>query len=269
MELLGYVGSILTGVSLGLIGGGGSILIVPILVYLFHTPPTLATAYSLFIVGIASSIGSFRYAKQGLVAYKTAFIFATPAFIGVYLSRRFIIPSLPEVILKVDSFELSKSTLIMSVFSVVMLLASFSMLKKRSPNQPTSKYPSTSDNYNVNLFAAQGFGVGILTGFVGAGGGFIIIPTLVFLAKLPMKAAIGTSLFIISINSLLGFIGDVETSNDLNWSFLISIATAAVSGIFIGVYLSKFITGERLKPAFGWFVLVMGSYILVRQMVFH
>jgi len=266
MELLGYLGAVLTGVSLGLVGGGGSILIVPILVYLFHTPPTIATAYSLFVVGIASSVAAFRYAKKDLVAYKIAMIFATPAFFGVFISRRFIIPGLPNQILDLGFYELTKDALIMIVFSLIMLLASFSMIRKKAPSNNSEAQPVES--YNKKLLGIEGFGIGILTGFVGAGGGFIIIPTLVFLAKLPMKKAIGTSLLIIAINSLLGFLGDVGTGNALNWIFLLSITLSAVFGIFLGIYLSTFIPGQKLKPAFGWFVLVMGSYILIQQLFF-
>ncbi|MEZ4744320.1 MAG: sulfite exporter TauE/SafE family protein [Bdellovibrionota bacterium] len=257
----------MTGISLGLIGGGGSILIVPVLVYLFNVSPELATAYSLFVVGIASLVGSYKYAKMNLIEYKTALIFAAPAFIGVFSARRFIIPSLPPTILTSEWLTLNKETLIMLVFAIVMLLASFSMIRKKPSNQEDQKSNNQKFIYNYKMIALEGLGVGTLTGFVGAGGGFLIIPALVLFAKLPMKLAIGTSLIIISAKSLLGFLGDLATSQAIDWSFLIKISFTAIVGIIAGTYLNQFIPGRKLQPAFGWFILVMGTYILARQII--
>ncbi len=265
MELFGYIGAVLTGVSLGLIGGGGSILIVPILVYLFGKEPTIATAYSLFVVGVASLIGSQRYAKQKLIDYKTGAVFAIPSFAGVFVARRLLIPALPETIFSTADFTLSKGGLIMTVFAVVMLMASLAMIRRKNAN--TGGDSSGAAQLNYPLIAIEGLGVGALTGFVGAGGGFLIIPALVLLAKIPMKIAVGTSLLIIAVKSLFGFLGDVGGAVDLEWAFLLKITLAASLGIFGGTYLSKFVPGKKLEPAFGWFVLVMGIYILAKQFV--
>jgi uncharacterized membrane protein YfcA len=274
MLLLGYLGALLTGVSLGLIGGGGSILIVPVLVYLFHVTPTLATAYSLFIVGVTSLISAVKYARIGLLDYKTAVIFAAPSFLGVFVARRYLLPMLPEQILTLGEFVLTKDALIMLVFAVIMLAASYSMIRPAGSQQSeasegTTKARATSGAaaYNYQLIALEGLGVGAITGFVGAGGGFLIIPALVLLAKLEMKLAVGTSLVIIAVKSLFGFLGDLGGGQPIEWAFLVGVAAVAVCGAFIGTYVSRFVPGKKLQPAFGWFVLAMGIFILSRQLI--
>lgn len=255
--------AVLIGVSLGMIGGGGSILTVPVLVYMLHIDPVPATAYSLFVVGLTSLVGSVTYMKKNLVSYKTALVFAVPAFIAVYLTRRYIMPAIPPVIIDLGSFHITRDILIMVLFAVLMVLAAISMIKNK---RPELEYDKTEFNYP--LIITEGFIVGVLTGLVGAGGGFLIIPALVILAKLPMKMAVGTSLLIIAAKSLLGFLGDIGSSLIINWTFLAGFSVFAVSGIFIGSYLTRYVTAARLKPVFGWFVLVMGSYILVKELFF-
>lgn len=268
MEILGYMGALITGLSLGLIGGGGSILIVPVLVYLFSVTPSLATAYSLFVVGAASVVGAFEYARKGLVDYKTAVVFAVPAFVGVFSARKWLVPALPESIATIGSFDLTKDALIMLVFATVMLFASLSMIRNTANAIERSDEPSNqAPTYNFPMIALEGLGVGAVTGFVGAGGGFLIIPALVIFAKLPMKLAVGTSLVIIAAKSLLGFLGDLSASQSIDWVFLATIAAISILGIFIGSYLSNFIPGKKLKPAFGWFVLGMGFYIIAKQIL--
>lgn len=266
MEILGYLGALFTGLSLGLIGGGGSILIVPVLVYLFNINPSLATAYSLFVVGTASVVGSIEYARKGLIDYKTAVIFAFPSFLGVFAVRAWLVPQLPQTIAAFGTISLSKDVLIMLVFAVVMLLASISMIRKNTDAPSTSDEQQQNQiSYNYPMIAIEGLGVGAITGFVGAGGGFLIIPALVILARLPMKLAVGTSLIIIASKSLLGFLGDLSVSQAIHWVFLLKITATAIGGIFIGSSLSSIIPGKKLKPAFGWFVLVMGIYIITKQ----
>lgn len=260
MEIAGYIGAIFIGLTLGLIGSGGSILTVPVLVYLMAVEPVTATAYSLFVVGLTSLIGSLAYMKKKLVSYKTALVFAVPAFIAVYLTRKFIIPALPEVMLNLDALVITKDFFIMVLFAVLMILASVSMISNK-------KRESESDElqFNYPLIVAEGAVVGVLTGMVGAGGGFLIIPALVLLVKLPMKMAVGTSLLIIAVKSLIGFIGDVQSELQLDFLFLALFSSLSIAGIFLGSYLSKFIEGKKLKPAFGWFVLVMGIYIIGKE----
>lgn len=264
LEFFGYLAAIMIGVSLGLIGGGGSILTVPVLVYLLHVEPVTATAYSLFIVGLTSLIGSATYMRKELISYKTALIFSVPSFIAVYITRKFILPEIPDVILTINEFELTKNLFVMLFFAVLMVLASVSMIRDKRP-----EIEESSLKYNYPLIMIEGFIIGILTGFVGAGGGFLIIPALVLLARLPMKMAIGTSLLIIAAKSLIGFTGDISAQMSINWYFLLVVSALAVSGIFAGSYASKFVSGKKLKPAFGWFVMVMGIYIISKELIIH
>jgi len=260
-QLLGYFGALLIGLVLGLIGGGGSILTVPILVYLLFLNPVTATAYSLFVVGVSALVGAIRNIQKGLVDFRTAIVFAIPAFIAVYITRKFIVPAIPDELFSVGSFMITKGIAIMLFFAFVMLLASISMI--RSNRKDSSE--ETVVQYNYPLIIVEGFVVGILTGIVGAGGGFLIIPALVLLAKLPMKKAVATSLLIIAIKSLIGFIGDVENLK-IDWLFLLSFTGISVIGIFIGIYVSNFIEGKKLKKGFGWFVLIMGIYIIYKEL---
>ena len=259
-ELIGFALAVVIGISLGLIGGGGSILTLPILVYLLGINPILSTAYSLFIVGATSLVGSVGYMKKGLVNYKTAIIFAIPSFLAVFLTRKYLVPAIPEQLFQVFGYEVSKDFAIMVLFAIVMLMASYSMISDKKPEADSSE----KLQYNIPLIALEGFVVGTLTGIVGAGGGFLIIPALVILVKLPMKMAVGTSLLIIAAKSLIGFVGDLSTQV-IDWKFLLTFTFLSIIGIFIGSYLTKFIPGEKLKKSFGWFVLLMAIYILLKE----
>lgn len=261
MEIVGYIASILIGVSLGLIGGGGSILTVPVLVYLFSVEPVTATAYSLFIVGLTSAFGSVNYFQRGLVNVKTAVIFGIPSIAAVYLTRAFIIPAIPSKIFTLGEFVVTKSSLLMVLFAVLMIAASYRMIKK---DKKVDGEEAKKQEFNYPLIVLEGSIVGILTGLVGAGGGFLIIPALVVLSKLPMKEAVGTSLAIIAAKSLLGFTGDLGKT-DIDWLFLLLVSVFGIVGIFVGSSLSKKIDGKKLKPAFGWFVLVIGIYIIQKE----
>jgi len=260
MEVLGFVGALFIGIILGLIGGGGSILTVPVLVYLMYMNPVTATAYSLFVVGFSAMIGAIQNIKKGLVDFKTAIVFSIPAFVAVYISRKFIIPAIPDNLFTIGDFLVTKNTGIMVFFAMIMLLASFSMIKSSSKEIDTTLKIS----YNYPLIIIEGLLVGLFTGIVGAGGGFLIIPALVLLVKLPMKKAIATSLLIIAIKSLIGFIGDIENLN-IDWKFLTMFTSLSVIGIFIGTWLSRYFDGKKLKKGFGWFVLIMAIFIIYRE----
>jgi len=257
MEVLGYLGALLIGLVLGLTGGGGSMLTVPILTYILLINPVTATAYSLFVVGTTSAFGAFQNAKNGLIDFKNGFLFAVPSFVAVYVTRRFLVPEIPEVIIS-NPFVLKKGTFLMIIFGIIMLLAAFSMLKKKS--NATENQTQTS----VYSLIIQTFLIGIVIGLVGAGGGFLIIPSLVLFVKLPMKKAIGTSLFIIAINSLIGFLGDVQNL-PIDWSFLLVFTGLSIIGIFMGMYLSKFTNENQLKKGFAYFVLVMALVIFYKE----
>jgi uncharacterized protein len=261
-EIIGYALAAVIGISLGLIGGGGSILTLPILVYLLGINPVLSTAYSLFIVGSTSLVGSVSYMKKGLVNYKTAIIFAIPSFIAVFLTRKYLMPAISDELFTLGNLVVNKELGIMVLFALVMLMASYSMI---TDNKPEAEEEHTL-KYNYPLIAAEGLVVGTLTGVVGAGGGFLIIPALVLLVRLPMKMAVGTSLLIIAAKSLIGFIGDLG-NQVIDWKFLIIFTGLSIMGIFVGTYLTKFIPAEKLKKSFGWFVLIMAVYILVKEIL--
>jgi len=263
--VLGFISAIIIGISLGLIGGGGSILTVPALVYLMSVSPVLATAYSLFVVGATSLAGAFTFMRKGLVDYKTAAVFATPSFIAVFLTRKFLVPAIPPHLFTIGGWVMTKDIAIMVFFALIMLAASISMIKN------SRNAADVSDNqkpeFNYPLIAIEGALVGVLTGIVGAGGGFLIIPALVLLAKLPMKLAVGTSLLIIAVKSLIGFLGDIF-NQPIDWPFLFLFSGLSLIGIFIGSWLSTKIDGRHLKKGFGYFVVVMAVYILVKELVF-
>jgi hypothetical protein len=263
MDLIGYILAIVIGLLLSLLGGGGSILTVPVLVYIFSIDPASATAYSLLIVGITSAIASINYLRKGLASLKTALFFSFPSFIMVFSTRKYLMPLIPNEIARFGDFILTKNTLIMLIFALLMVLASRSMIRKR---QEVDNISEAMKRVNYSLIFVEGLVVGTLTGFVGVGGGFLIIPVLINFVKLPMKLAVGTSLTIIAINSLIGFTGDLG-KHQMNWTFLGTFISLALVGVLIGITLSKRLNNQQLKPAFGWFTLMMGIGILIKELI--
>lgn len=258
-QILGYIGALIVGLVLGLIGGGGSILTVPLLVYLLGYNPVVATAYSLFVVGTSSMVGTYQKYKEGLVDFKTGLAFSFPSFVAVYLSRRYLVPGIPENLFSIGNYTVTKGTGIMIFFAIIMLLASISMIKKGKTKEVNSK---TQPYYKTFI---QGLIIGTITGVIGAGGGFLYVPALVLWANIPMKKAVGTSLIIVTINSLIGFTGDIQTL-DIEWGFLLVFTLISIIGIIIGVFLSKFVSSEKLKKSFGFFVLIMAIYIVYKEL---
>ena len=261
LNIYGLIGALVIGVVLGLTGGGGSILTVPILVYLLSINPVTATAYSLFVVGTTSLFGTIRNAQKGMIEYRIAIVFAIPAFIAVYLTRKLIIPAIPDTIFTLNEFVFTKDLSIMIFFAIIMLLAAISMIKERKEVALKEEV-----NFNYTLIIIEGFVVGALTGLVGAGGGFLIIPALVLFANLPMKKAVATSLMIIAAKSLIGFLGDIGNI-PIDWEFLLIFTTLSIIGIIIGMYLNSFIDGKKLKKGFGWLVLFIAIYIIIKELI--
>lgn len=261
MEIVGYVASVCIGIILGLLGGGGSILSIPILVYLFHVDAVMASAYSLFIVGVTSLIGAIPKYKEHLVDIHTGIVFGLPSIAAIFATRKWIVPSIPDVIFRLGEFTFSKRLLLLGLFAVLMIIASYSIIRGRKQAK------AENGEWRTPLLVTEGLLIGFLTGLVGAGGGFLIIPALVWLTGLQFKTAVGTSLFIIAINSLLGFMGDM-LNYGIDWTFLLSLTALAVFGILVGNRLQKKISADRLRKAFGWLTLIMGIFMLVREIFY-
>ncbi len=259
MEIAGYVASLLIGMSLGLLGGGGSILTVPVLVYLFSVSPTIAISYSLFIVGTTSLVGAFNNYRKGLVNFRTALLFGSSSITTVFITRRFIVPQLPDVFFSIGSFQVTHSLFVMVVFALLMIAAAISMIKGNGGVTDVS-----SQNASRTKLVLYGVFVGLVTGFLGAGGGFLLIPALVVLMKLPMKEAVGTSLLIIALNSLIGFLGDIGR-HPIDWTFISILSAIAIAGSFVGGFFSQKVSGHHLRKFFGWFVLIMGAAIIIAE----
>ncbi|UFH55081.1 sulfite exporter TauE/SafE family protein [Spirosoma sp. KNUC1025] len=261
-ELFGYASAVVVGLVIGLAGGGGSILTVPIFVYVFHIPTVLATTYSLFVVGSTSLIGSVNHIWKKRVDLRVTLAFALPSFVSVYLSRRFLVPALPDPLVQYAQFSLSKSDAILYFFSIVMIIAARAMIHNDQPEQGEA----ADGRPRYRSLALDGLAVGLLTGTIGAGGGFLIVPMLVLLAGLPVHRAVATSVFIIAINSFVGFLGDIHHTN-LNWNFLVPFTGLSIIGIFFGMYFARFVAPDKLKKGFGWFVLTVAFYMIIREIL--
>ena len=261
MEILGYFFALIIGLIMGIIGGGGSILGVPIFVYLFDMNALTATTLSLFVVGVASAVGATGNAKQGNVDFKTVLLFGIPSVLSVIFVRKIILPHLPDPLFSIGTFPIEKNLFILVLFAALMLISSIKMIVGNQKIETTNQSPQ------YPMLVTQGIAVGMITGMIGAGGGFLIVPALVMLLNLEMKKAIGTSMMIISMNSLLGFLSSQNT--EINWQFLLIFTSIAVIGMLIGIQLAKKIDGKKLKPIFGWFVLMMGIYIIIKEIFFH
>jgi uncharacterized protein len=260
LQIFGYLGALIVGLVLGLVGGGGSILTVPLLVYILGYNPVIATAYSLFVVGSSSLVGTIQKFRKGLADFKIGLAFSFPSFIAVYLSRRYLVPNLPETLFTIQNYHLTKDMAIMTFFAMVMLVASFSMIKNKKDDE--QEILNIKQPYYKTFF--QGLVIGTITGIIGAGGGFLYVPALVLWANLPMKKAVGTSLIIVTINSLIGFTGDLQNI-EIDWFFLLTFSSFTIIGVLIGIFLSKFISGKRLKKGFGWLILIMAIYIIFKE----
>ena len=252
IQIIVWISALCIGLSLGLIGGGGSTLTVPVMTYLVGLDPKTATAYSLFIVGISALFGALKKYQSKDVNIRTGLFFAIPSMFAVYLTRLYLVPLLSPLF-------------IMLFFAFIMFLASYSMIKGRK-KEDYSEDEAISPNYIFIVILS--LSIGLIAGTVGAGGGFLIIPSLVFFLKMPMKKAIGTSLFVISIQSLFGFYGDIRNeSTIIDWELLLPFSGVAVLGILLGSYLVKYISSKNLKSGFGYFILLMAVFILSKELL--
>ena len=281
--------AVVVGTIMGLAGAGGSILTVPILVYVVGLDAVTATAYSLFVVGATSVVGAASYWRNDLVNVRAAVAFSIPSLLVVYCTRRWLVPAIPQQLGTVAGIEVSKEMFILVLFAVIMGLSALSMIVRpryavavigaaaaiagsdsatREASRPrTAPADSPPVKVSIPLIALEGAVIGVLTGVVGAGGGFAIVPALAVFARLPMRVAVGTSLTIIAAKSLFGFLGDLAVESNFDWGLLLAFTALAVVGILLGSRLGRLVPGTRLRPAFGWFVLLAAAGILLRELV--
>ncbi len=261
-EVFGYAAAVLVGLVIGLAGGGGSILTVPIFIYIFSVPTLLATSYSLFVVGTTSLIGSINHIWKKRVDLRVTGAFAGPSFISVYLSRRYIVTALPDPLFRFGDLIIPKSEAILFFFALVMVLAGRAMIRDKRPAEGIA----ADGRPRFGTLALDGLAVGLLTGIIGAGGGFLIVPMLVLLAGLPIQRAVATSVLIIAINSFIGFVGDMQHTSP-NWNFLLPFTSLSIVGIFLGMYLARYVPADTLRKGFGWFVLAVATYMIMRELL--
>ncbi|MCR9199294.1 MAG: sulfite exporter TauE/SafE family protein [Planctomycetaceae bacterium] len=262
--MLNYAAIAVVGLLLGVLGGGGSTLILPVLVYLVGLPAVQATSASLLIVGVAAVFGAVGYFRKGLVDLPAVVMFGGPSVAGVFVARLVFMPRIPPVLYSAEGFELTRRGFLLATFSVLVLISAFCMIR-RDRRAPSERAAPPAAQRTAWKSVAAGLFVGMSTGLVGAGGGFMIVPALIIFLKMETRQAIATSLFVIAMKSLLGFAADAFIVSDLNWPQLTGFTLAAVVGILTGVRLNAVVDADRLKVAFGWLVLVIGISILVKE----
>lgn len=249
---LGLVLALLVGIVLGLLGGGGSILALPIFLYVFEVPTKPAVAMSLAVVGISAAVGFLTHWRQGTVNLRIALPFGGLAMVGAFVAARLARFVPPHVQL--------------GMFAVFALSAAALMLRDSLRTQPAAgSAPSVPPRFTP-LLGAQALGVGVLTSLIGAGGGFVIVPALVLLAKVPVKAAVGSSLLIITMNALSGFVGYIGQVA-INWPLVGSFTSVAAVGAIAGTRLVPYVPQQRIKQGFAAMILVLGAFVVLRTLL--
>ncbi len=262
MLILALLLALLVGFTMGLLGGGGTVLTVPILVYIAGFSVHTATAYSLFSVGLAALVGALRFFRSKLIDFKAVYYFGIPSMISAYAFRSYVLPKIPDTIFSIQDYLIYKETMIMVLFAVLMVAAALVMLRGIQVNR------KLQDKYEVLFLISEGAVIGALTGIVGIGGGFLIVPSLVFFRARTMQSAIGTSLLIIFLNASTGFLSDLLLGLKIEWPFLLTFTLLASIGILVGTWLSKKISNKNLKRIFGYFILILSIYIFIREFLF-
>jgi uncharacterized protein len=238
--------AVFVGIALGLLGGGGSILTVPLLAYVAGMDAKQAIATSLLVVGVTSAVGAVSHARAGRVQWRTGLIFGGAGMAGAYAGgvlARFI-----------------PGTILLIGFAVMMIATAIAMLRGRK------NVEASDGTYRMPVIKilAEGLIVGLVTGLVGAGGGFLVVPALALLGGLPMPVAVGTSLIVIAMKSFAG-LGGYLSSVQIDWGVALAVTAAAVVGALIGARLTAMVNPDALRKAFGWFVLAMSSVILAQE----
>lgn len=264
MEILGLVLAICIGITLGMMGSGGSILTVPVLVYVFKVDPNLATTYSLFAIGASACVGSINNYFKGNIDFRKVLNFGFPSVVTVFFTRQYILPLIPDEF-HIGKWTIHQNLVLMILFAIVMIYSALNMIN----GSISIKKMGEEGRYNRLAIAIQGAGVGFVTGVVGAGGGFLIIPALINFYKLPMTSAVSTSLAIICINSLFGLAGDLEKFSLFDWQTILVYTGLLLSGMFLGFYLVRFFSNTQLKVGLGYLILVIGLVILFKEVFLH
>jgi uncharacterized membrane protein YfcA len=260
LHILGYIGATLTGIVLGLLGGGGALLSIPVLVYLFHIEPQLATSYSLILIAISASSGAYQNIRKKLIDYNAALYYGIPSVISVYIVRRWVMPNLPKVILTIGDYKLDKNLFILIILAIVMFIAAYKMITAKNAGDDETEHKV--DHWRLAFFAVL---IGAFLGLVGAGGGFLMVPALMYFANVHTKKAIGTSLLLVSINSFIGFAGDLRSHVQIEWPFFFTFLFFSIAGVLIGHYLATYIHNNRLRRYFGWFILITAVFIIAKE----
>lgn len=254
MEIIGYLILVIAGIVVALFGGGGVLLTTPVLIYFFDFSPLHATTYALFIVAFTSASGAQKMLRSGDIHIGLAVQFALPCFLTIFLVRSLLLPSIPDQF-NVANLYLSRDTLIMIPFGLIMLISSLKSLRhsKRSPASHITPHPLTA--------MLQGLFVGIITGLVGAGG-FLITPILHFVMGLEFRKAVGTSLFVVTLNSSFGFLVDIWSGAKVQFIELLLFALAAGIGLIIGFFLHSKVKEEKIKFIFSVILFAVALVIL-------
>ncbi len=253
MTLLGAGLALLVGFVLGLLGGGGSVLTVPILIYALHVPVKPAIATSLCVVGLVAFIGFLSHLRQGTVATRVAFVFGPSAVIAAYAGARIAKHIPPHV-----------QIVLFALFGLVGSVMMFRSSSRKAQSGDVTPYEFKADRRMVILLVLEGIGVGLATGLIGVGGGFLIVPALVLVAKLPMRLAVGTSLLVITMNAASGFLGYAGTVA-VDWHLVLWFGVVAASGSIMGTILSKRLPQRTLKQVFGVLLIGVSLYVLYRR----
>lgn len=248
-----YAIAVLIGISLGLIGAGGAIVAVPAFVYLEQIPPTLASGYALFVVTVASFVGSIQYVRARLIDWRSVMAFGSTTLVSIAVARRVLLPLLP-----VQISGIPRDSVLMLAFAAMLLLAAAGML--RMPPRPHTGEPT-----HAGRLALYGLAIGVISGFLGVGGGFLMTPALVLWAGLDMKRAVATSLLLIGVNSAVGVGADLSAGVQYDWPFVLVFTGLTTAGIIAGTMMSHRIDGQRLKKGFGWFILAIGLAVAIRE----
>ena len=258
--LISLFASSIIGIAIGLLGAGGSILVMPVLVYILGLPPMIATTYSLGIVGISSVIAAMRTSREQKVNTKVILTFAFPAMFSIMIMRAFIMPALPKV-LEIGTLLISIDSFSMIILSILMLISAQRMISQKKLQS------DESHDISLSLLLLTGLCIGVLTGFTGIGGGFLIVPAMILIGRMNVKEAAFTSMILIAMNALPGFFVDILNGKNLEWGLFTLLTIASVFGGYAGIMLSKRIRQDILRISFGIIIALLALFILFKELI--